>query len=412
MPPSPLASAQHRLTALLTPSTLSHLDSQGYVVIDNAFPTHIAHGLRNEILACYDAGCMDSNHTAYVEATCLPSTSSPSSPSPTPAPASPRITHLYSKPHIYEAEVLPSLLSHPSLPPSSPLPLLSSFTSHLLPHLDANLAPLLPRLLLYSGHSSLKLQLNTGLGSFPYHFDSPGNRTDTRRLTLLLYLNPHHLPSHGGHLLLQPFLGAPIAVQPTFNRLLIFRSDQMLHRVTAAQGMRRCCLTVWMHGRGCDEGVTRGEGEEGEGEGQEEEGGEDGGGMVGWLRHRGVQRALSKCVYEEEWRASYLEAHGADGGQRLADSLAEDVRRMMAQPGVRQVVEMMKGIKREHDQRPVRQIGEGQGDVQGGDLDDHVEGGEGEGERKGKSGERGEGEEREVVVRDVNPDELGFLDFL
>ena len=389
--PSRLTSTQRRLASLLTPSTLSLLDAQGYLVIDHAFPTRIAHTLRNEILTCYDAGVMSSNHTAYVEAAAQPrSPTSPSSPSPA---TFPQITRLYSKPHIYEAEVLPSLLSHPSLP--FPLPLLSSFTSSLIPFLDAHLSPLLPHLLLYPGHSSLKLQLNTGHGSFPFHYDSPGGRKDTRRLTLLLYLNPQYVREHGGELVLQPMMGRRVEVEPAWNRVVMFRSDRVLHRVMAARGVRRCCATVWLHGRGRDE-----EGGREEGEGERDRGEE---GVGGWVRRVDVQRALSKCVYEDEWRDSYREAHGDQGGQQLADSLGEDVRRMMRDEGVSRVVELMKGIKREHDAQPARRIGQGQGDVQGGP--DEAE--EGEEEEDGEGGG-----EKEVVVRDVHPDELGFLDFL
>ena len=381
---SSLSSTKRRLAALLTPSTVALLDSQGYCVIDNAVPSHLAHGLRSEILSCYDAGLMNSNHTAYVAAPPLP----PSSPHPTPlsptssSPASPlslpHITHLYSKPNIYEAEILPSLLTSPP----HPLPHLTALTTSLLPYLDSLLSSLLPSLLLYSGHSSIKIQLNRG-GSFPFHLDSPGNAKDTRRLTFLLYLNPHYQPSQGGALILQPFLSTPIAIQPLFNRVVLFYSHHMLHRVGPvgeAEGGGRVCLTVWLHGRSVDPPM-----------------GED------WWGHVGVQRGLSKCVYEEEWRGSYREAHGGAGGERLGESLAGDVQRMMGDEGVRGVVEWMKGIKRQCDSQPMRVIGEGEADVTGGQEEDNGEGDEG--------GERQTGE-KEVVVRDVGVEEMGFLDFL
>ena len=386
---SSLASTKRRLAALLTPSTTSLLESKGFCVIDNALPSHIAHGLRSEILSCYDAGLMNSNHTAYVAAPPLPtSTSSHPTPlSPTtsspPSPTLPHITHLYSKPHIYEAEILPALLTSPPLP----LPHLTSLTTSLLPYLDSLFASLLPSLHLYSGHSSIKIQHNTG-GSFPFHLDSPGNTKDTRRLTLLLYLNPSYDTSQGGALILQPFLLAPVAIHPLFNRVVLFHSHQMLHRVGVVRGRGkgetkggRVCLTVWMHGRSLDPAV-----------------GED------WLGHVGVQRGLSKCVYEEEWRESYREAHGGVGGQRLGESLAEDVERMMGREGVRGVVEWMKQIKRQHDSQPMQEIGEGQADVTGGEEDNE--------DGDGGEGQVGEGSEKEVVVRDVAVEEMGFLDFL
>ena len=360
-----------RLESVLTTDTLSLLDTQGYVVVDDAFPSHVAQGLRSEILSCYTAGAMSSNSTAFVSPPSA-STSSPSSHG-----SVPHITRLISKPNIHEAEVLPGLLSTPSLP----LPLLSAFSSHLLPYLDSLLCSRLPHLLLFPGLSSLKLQVNAGRGCFPFHYDSPGNLADTRRLTLLLYLNPAYLPSHGGHLLLRPFLGRPVSVHPTFNRLLLFRSDRMLHRVTVS-GAQRCCLTVWLHGRSVDVGVG---GEKGE----------------GWM-HAGVQRGLSKCVYEEEWRESYREAHGGEGGERLSNSVAEDVRRMMEQEGVRRLVELMKDVKREQDAKGIKHVGCGEGDVKGGpDEEEEVE----------RAGD--EVREKEVLaVREVATEEMGFLDFL
>ena len=358
-----LASTKRRLASLLTPATVSLLDSQGYAVIDEAFPSHIAHGLHSEILSCYDAGLMSSNHTAYVEASS--------------DPAAPHISRLYSKPHIYEAEALPPLLTHPTLA----LPLLSSFTSDLIPHLDEVFASLLPSLLLYSGHSSLKIQLNSGGGCFPFHLDSPGDLKDTRRLTLLLYLNPDYTPSDGGSLLLQPFLAPPVSVHPVFNRCVLFYSHRLLHRVLPAK-RRRCCLTVWLHGRSRDR-----KGEEGE-----------------WLLDEGVQRALSKCLYEAEWRDSYREAHDGEGGERLAGSLSEDVRRMMGDERVSRVVELMRDVKRSIDRQQRRELGQGQGDVTG------------EKEETGEDEETAEGggEVREVDVRmkEVTTEELGFLDFL
>ena len=155
----------------------------------------------------------------------------------------------------------------------------------------------------------------------------------------------------------------------------------MLHRVTPST-QQRCCLTLWLHGRSVDAAV------EGEGE--------------GWMGHAGVQRALSKCVYEEEWRASYREAHGGEGGERLSDSVAEDVRRMMEQEGVRRLVELMRDVKREQDAKGVRHVGCGEGNVTGGpDEDEEMEGGGPE-----------VGEKGAVAVREVAAEEMGFLDFL
>ena len=52
---------------------------------------------------------------------------------------------------------------------------------------------------------------------------------------------------HGGELVLQPFLGLAVTVPPLMDRLVIFRSDRVLHRVLPASAPRYC-FTVWLDG--------------------------------------------------------------------------------------------------------------------------------------------------------------------
>jgi Rps23 Pro-64 3,4-dihydroxylase Tpa1-like proline 4-hydroxylase len=55
---------------------------------------------------------------------------------------------------------------------------------------------MMPHLGLFHGKSSIKVQYNAGHGgSFNYHYDSSG---DTRRLTMLLYLNEDWEEAAGG----------------------------------------------------------------------------------------------------------------------------------------------------------------------------------------------------------------------
>jgi hypothetical protein len=94
-----------------------------------------------------------------------------------------------------------------------------------------------------SGHT-VKAQINQGVGGcFPWHYDNPG--TDKRRLTCILYLNHNWEEAHGGELVVAPFLQKPKVIQPIFDRLVIFYSETMLHRVKPALH-ERYCLTIWL----------------------------------------------------------------------------------------------------------------------------------------------------------------------
>ena len=398
----PLASSIGRLSRLLTPDALALLDTQGYLTIDHALPAQTAQQLHDEIVHCYDAGHMDSNHTAYVQSqsrSSLPNSTAAEEEEQGEEQAAPIITKLFSKPNIYEAELLPALLEHPSIN----IPTLTALSTHLLPWLDSYLGELLPSLLLYSGHSSIKLQLNTGNGSFPFHYDSPGNRTDTRRLTVLLYLNSGWRDGAGGEMVLQGWLQRRVKIAPVMNRMLIFRSDRILHRVQPSH-TRRLCLTMWLHGRSVDPPLpplTNGED----------------GGLLGVLAHPAYQRALSKVLYATEWRASYAEAHRGSGAEELIASLDEDGRRLMAgDGGVARLVEVLREVVDEKSRQETKR-GWGEADVVGGEeeeeeKEDEDATGRGSSKFSKTSGSLDDGADANVTVREVSAEECGFLDFL
>ena len=92
---------------------------------------------------------------------------------------------------------------------------------------------------------TVKLQINTG-GAFPYHFDNPGGAQQNRKLTCILYLNEDYEDKCGGEIVLVPFMGPFVTIRPIFNRLVVFYSETMLHRVNKAvnfPGKGRVCLT-------------------------------------------------------------------------------------------------------------------------------------------------------------------------
>jgi len=398
----PLASSITRLSRLLTADNLSLLDTQGYLAIDHALPAQTAQQLHDEIVHCYDAGHMDSNHTAYVQShrTPLPASEEEEKQQAEGA-AGPVITQLFSKPNIYEAELLPAMLDNSSIT----IPTLSALSSHLLPWLDSYLAELLPSLLLYSGHSSIKLQLNTGNGSFPFHYDSPGNRTDTRRLTVLLYLNSAWREGDGGEMVLQGWLQQRVKVAPVMNRLLIFRSDRLLHRVEPSH-TRRVCLTMWLHGRGCDPPLPALD---------EAGGGEEEGRLLAVLSHPAYQRSLSKVLYADEWRTSYAHAHRGSGADELIASLDEDVRRLIAgEKGVRRLVGLLQEVVDEKAKsESVR--GWGQGDVDGGEVEeeeDKADEAAGDENQPTSTAASEKQADSSVQLREVSVEECDFLDFL
>ena len=95
--------------------------------------------------------------------------------------------------------------------------------------------------------TTVKVQFNAGEGGcFPLHFDTaPG--VDTRFLTAIYYMNDSWCPSHGGELKLHPFpFESPPPIEPIADRLVLFSSANMLHRVLPST-KERYCATFWLY---------------------------------------------------------------------------------------------------------------------------------------------------------------------
>jgi len=304
-----LSFAIARLSKLFTPDNLNRVNSHGYLIIDNALPTTIANSLYEEILSCHSNGLMDSNHTAFVESNSDNNQKS-------------SITKLFPKPNIYEVELLPEILNSSQVI----IPTLNSLTNELIPFIDAKFGGFFENLLLYEGDTSIKLQVNRGNGCFPFHYDSPGGLKDTRRLTCLIYLNKLWALGDGGEIVFQPFLNNPIHIAPLFNRIVIFRSDRMLHRVNVSK-KQRVCLTIWLHGRGDDsnEKIINNDDENDNVSNSENVNNDYVNDWMSSLQLPSVQRVLSKSLYGEEWKESYQRAHaGNEGILPLLHSLIEE----------------------------------------------------------------------------------------
>lgn len=160
--------------------------------------------------------------------------------------------------------------------------------------------------------SAIKLQLNTGEGGcFPLHYDNPGPPC-RRVLTAIVYLNPSWVPGHGGELVLRPFLRRAVVVPPLMDRLVLFRSDRVLHRVLPARAVRYCC-SIWFDG--ADGAVNRDD---------------DVNLKTSHLRFTSwdeaeaffqaspLQRVISRAVHAELYRDSLLECLVCDGESAAA----------------------------------------------------------------------------------------------
>ncbi|CAM9390832.1 unnamed protein product [Phaeothamnion confervicola] len=168
--------------------------------------------------------------------------------------------------------------------------------------------------------AALKLQRNAGRGGcFPYHYDNPAPPS-RRRLTCLVYLNPNWRDGDGGELLLQPFLGRAVRLEPVMDRLVVFQSDSMLHRVLPARA-ERFCLTVWLDappGAGPG-GVNR---PEDAALRVSKEILEDWPAWCNSLRRSPAQRLLARAVYAEEFEASLRECMASGGAEGEEDGAA------------------------------------------------------------------------------------------
>ena len=93
---------------------------------------------------------------------------------------------------------------------------------------------------------STKVQYNAGGGGcFPLHFDTDP-ALDTRRLTVIMYLNRDRWnPADGGQLQLAPWPRPPVEIDPVGGRVVVFSSADLAHRVLPSR-IPRYCLTMWL----------------------------------------------------------------------------------------------------------------------------------------------------------------------
>ena len=77
------------------------------------------------------------------------------------------------------------------------------------------------------------------------HLDTSSNTP--RELTCVVYLNPNWVPSHGGEMRVYPFPHEAVDVPPVFDRMILFCSHQMMHRVCVSHA-ERYVFSLWFGG--------------------------------------------------------------------------------------------------------------------------------------------------------------------
>eukprot|EP00037_Helgoeca_nana_P007216 m.65913 g.65913 ORF g.65913 m.65913 type:complete len:371 (-) comp18026_c0_seq1:77-1189(-) len=211
------------LAAAITPAATLALEAVGWAVIDGAVGTAVASQLRSELDELRAAGGMHPNQTSFG-----------------------RPPKRYIKPHVYEYDM------HAVERDPVAVGRLRAFRElfdHAATSLVDRLNALLPDISLERGKRAVvvKLQYNDGDGGcFPLHYDNPGP-PNRRVLTCLLYLNPGWVEGDGGELQLVPFCDGTVRIPPSHDRLVLFYSDRVLHRVLPTT-RPRYCFTVWLDG--------------------------------------------------------------------------------------------------------------------------------------------------------------------
>ncbi|KAK1935129.1 Egl nine 1 [Phytophthora citrophthora] len=211
--------------ASVTSELVSGLLRDGYYVVRNAFPVEYLRHLRDEMELLRTSGQLYPNSTHIL----LNNTPE--------GGESTTKTLLLEKHDILETE-----LALDSIRDQTSVPFLKDFFEQQV--VFGPLRQALPNWLGLSGHM-VKVQHNAGRGAcFPMHFDTYGD--DGKCVTAVLYLNEEWKEGDGGEIVLYPFPKPRVVVQPRFGELVLFSSQQMLHRVMPAT-KPRYALTAWMY---------------------------------------------------------------------------------------------------------------------------------------------------------------------
>jgi len=286
----------HRLQEAINPTICAALRNQGYAIVDNIFGNEISLQLRNEVKALRN----------YMHTNCTHLVSNAGNRS------------LVPKKDIYEAELIQpetqaiapmcSLLQHSDSLRKALSPALEKKHSAAAPSPSHAPATATDH---HLSHQAIKLQWNAGDGGcFPMHFDTDAF-VDNRVITAIWYQNPKWEPEHGGELRLYPFPSRhPVDISPVLDRMVLFSSKKMVHRVLPSFA-DRYCFTIWLSASEGSQAVSPEKIE------QQRAAVKAGLGKqvlsdieaLRLLEIEELRRHAIKWVYREEWELSLLQSH-------------------------------------------------------------------------------------------------------
>ena len=202
-----------RLTSI---TTQTELQDKGYLILDNALDEQLSASMRQELSDLHDSNMMRPNEVQF---------------STTSGPVR------FEKPNIYEADLHEDKMLA-AVPTIGNIFLGDDLSKCFTDNFNT---------LIGQDNKTVKLQVNTGNGGcFPWHYDNPGP-PNNRAITLLIYLNRDWKDGDGGEVYLQPFLSNPIKISPKFNRVVVFLSNRILHKVSPSNAIRYL-ITLWIDG--------------------------------------------------------------------------------------------------------------------------------------------------------------------
>lgn len=154
-------------------------------------------------------------------------------------------------------------------------------------------------------------------------------------------MNKNWSEEEGGEISLYPFLKESLKVAPKMNRMVIFGSHDVLHRVQRSWG-KRYCVTIWIDGPDTNtpenfqlklpaSALS------------------DIDSTVKMLQSSPVQRSLSRAIYQEEYEISLHECMaGAEGRQEMVDAHQAHLEMMYSHPLLEKLITALRDWKDEN----------------------------------------------------------------
>eukprot|EP01023_Acetabularia_acetabulum_P014326 TRINITY_DN17019_c0_g1_i2.p1 TRINITY_DN17019_c0_g1~~TRINITY_DN17019_c0_g1_i2.p1 ORF type:complete len:327 (+),score=39.23 TRINITY_DN17019_c0_g1_i2:171-1151(+) len=274
------------LEVALGPSVGENLLAKGYAVIDNVLDVALCKRFRAEIMRLRDAGKLHHSNTHLTLDD---------------------VSIEYPKAGMFETEVT----YNKSLVRLAPTLTRWAEDKRLRAMINAHL----PMLRLDSQSMSVEYSIGTGACD-PMHTDCVTEK-DNREITAIFYLNQDWSEQDGGQLRLYPWPNQPVDIQPLHNRLVIFSSRNMVHRMLPTK-VQSCSFTTsmsdkrkkmqWVHNQVSLRDQLRSALENVRSSGTFHD-------VWRLLVQPQVRMQVIKYIYQKEWERSIHEAHKNDAQQ-------------------------------------------------------------------------------------------------